>query len=184
MQQSLANILCDGEWRPGQLAAMIEEQNVFLLMSFQDFINEVTASTEVSPMAVSKDGFWADHWTYLMDLVYSYLKIYPDQEERLLFDERVPWFFSPRVVLPRHKKYVLSKTLDGKAYHIRQLYASREDKNRISFMKRYRNNSSGWFDVEANFQHDRDGNIIWSAPIEKLVSNCLQMFGFVQLHSP
>ena len=160
---------------------MIEEQNVFLLMSFQDFINEVTASSEISPMAVSKEGFWADHWTYLMDLVYSYVKIYPDQEERLLFDERVPCFFSPRVVQPRRKKYVLSKTLDGKAYHVRQLEASREDKNRLSEMKKYRNNSSGWFDVEANYEHDGDGNIILSSSIEKLVRICFLAFSLLYL---
>jgi hypothetical protein len=150
---------------------MIEEQNVFLLISFQDFINEVASSAHVSFMAVSKDGFWADHWTYIMDLMHSFLRIFPDKEEAFLFDDRIPYFFNPRVCLPRHKKYVLSKTVDGKAYHVRQLKATHEDMKRLAEMKRYRNNSSGWFDVEANYQHDDNGNIVWSSPFEKLVTD-------------
>ena len=147
---------------------MIQEQNVFLLISFEDFINEVAASAKMDPMAVSKDGFWSDHWTYLMDLIHSYLRIYPDREETLLFDERIPYFFNPRVCLPRHLKYVLSKTVDGKSYHVRQLNASHEDKERLSEMKRYRNNESGWFDTEANYVHDSNGRIFLSSPFEKL----------------
>jgi hypothetical protein len=48
-------------------------------------------------MAVAKDGFWADHWTYIIDLLDSYLRIFPDQEERILYDERVSYFFSPLI---------------------------------------------------------------------------------------
>ena len=152
---------------------MIENQNVFLLISFEDFINEVTASADVSPMARSEDGFWADHWTYIMDLVFSYLQIYPDKEEQFMFDRRVPYFFNERICLPRHEKYVLSKTFDGKALHVRQLQASRKDIGRLDLMEKYRNNSSGWFDVEANYQHDINGNIVFSSPLEKLVSSPL-----------
>ena len=148
---------------------MIEDQNVFLLITFQDFIDEVMASAQMSPMAVSKDGFWADHWTYIMDLIYSYLQIYPDKEEVLLFDQRITFFFNPRVCVPRYKKYVLSKSVDGKSLHVRQLRASHEDKIRLDEMKKYRNNSSGWFDAEANYQHNAHEKIVWVSPLEKLV---------------
>lgn len=37
-------------------------------------------------------------------------------------------------------------------------------------MKRYLNNSTGWYDIGANYLYDADGNIFWSSPIEKLVS--------------
>ena len=29
-------------------------------------------------MAVYNSGFWADHWTYLMEHIESYISIYPD----------------------------------------------------------------------------------------------------------
>ena len=37
-------------------------------------------------------------------------------------------------------------------------------------MMKYRNNESGWFDIEASFTHDMNGNIFLSSPFEKLVS--------------
>eukprot|EP00606_Chrysophyceae_sp_TOSAG23-5_P001490 GSChrysophyteH2.ASY1.ANO1.313.1 assembled CDS len=61
-----------------------------------------------------QDGFWTDHWTYLLDLVESYLMVFPDREERLLWadDTKVPFFFSPAYVKPRAERYelVLSST--------------------------------------------------------------------------
>ena len=76
---------------------MIEEQSVFLFISLQEFIDNVAASSYVSPMAVSKDGFWADHWTYVVDLLFSFVQMFPDQEEHLLFDLRLSYFYNPRV---------------------------------------------------------------------------------------
>jgi hypothetical protein len=75
-------------------------------------------------------------------------------------------FFS----LPRSQKYVLSKSYDGTSYHVRQLEASREDKSRVKRMKEYINNSTGWYEIEANYQHDENGNIFRSSTIAKLVS--------------
>ena len=72
--------------------------------------------------------------------------------------------------LPRSQKYVLSKTIDGKAYHVHQLKACHKDPTRLKRMKKYVNNSSGWFDVEADIEHDLEGNIFRSTPIVKLVS--------------
>ena len=167
-REALSAILCKGPFRPGQLAAMIEEQNIFLLTSLPELIDNVAAAAEISPMAVSKDGYWADHWTYYMDLVESFLKVFPDQEENLLFDEELPYFYSPLVVLPRSQKYVLSTSFNGKWHHVRQLDASVEDSLRLMKMKKYVNNSSGWFEIEANYQHDKNGNIFRSSPIAKL----------------
>jgi len=44
-----------------------------------------------------------------------------------LFDERLPYFFSPAYVEPRDKKYVLSVSFDGKVKHVRQLNAEDDD---------------------------------------------------------
>ena len=37
-------------------------------------------------------------------------------------------------------------------------------------MKEYINNSTGWYEIEANYQHDENGNIFRSSTIAKLVS--------------
>lgn len=56
----------------------------------------------------AQNAFWADHWTYTLDLVNNYLAVYPDKEEYLLWDsEPVPFFLSPAYVLPRKDRFSL-----------------------------------------------------------------------------
>ncbi len=167
-RESLASILCDGPFRPGQLAEMIEEQNIFIMTNLPELIDNVVASATVHPMAVSKEGYWADHWTYYMDLIRSYTHIYPDREEPVLYDEELPYYFSSHVVRARAQKYVLSKSYDGTRYHVRQLNPTFDDPVRRDQMQQFMNNSSGWFDIEASYHHDSHGRVFKSAPIAKL----------------
>ena len=112
-REAITAILNSGPFRPGQLFDLIEELDVGLVISRQDLIDMVAAAADAYPMAVYKDGFWADHWTYYMDLVESYLRIYPDWEQRLLYENELPYFFSPAFVKPRDEKYVISTSFDG-----------------------------------------------------------------------
>lgn len=58
------------------------------------------------------EGYWSDHWTYNLDLVESYLNVYPDCEEKLLFEEqRYRYKQTPHSILPRRERYV--KTENG-----------------------------------------------------------------------
>jgi len=144
--------------------------NIELIIPIHEFVDRVAAAANVDPVGVYEAGFWADHWTYIMDFVDSYLAIYPDQEERLLFDDTVKFFFSPARVLPRSQKYVLSKTFDGLREHIRQLGATSIDPEKMVYRKKhYYLNTTGWFSPEAKWQHDSNGNIFRCTPMEKLV---------------
>lgn len=67
-----------------------------------------------------REGYWTDHWTYNLDLVESFLRIFPDKEEELLFDDSYTWFRPQAGVNPRKKRYV--KTEKG----IRQYHALTE----------------------------------------------------------
>ncbi len=67
-----------------------------------------------------KEGYWTDHWTYNLDLVESFLQIFPDKEEELLFDDSYTWFRPQAGVNPRKKCFV--KTDKG----IRQYHAVEE----------------------------------------------------------
>lgn len=56
------------------------------------------------------EGYWSDHWTYNLDLVESYLTIYPEKEESLLFEDDTYLYKQAAVVLlPRTKRYVHTK---------------------------------------------------------------------------
>ena len=55
------------------------------------------------------EGFWTDHWTYNLDLIESFLGVYPEHLRRLLVDEKVFHFFlNDAYVLPREKRYILT----------------------------------------------------------------------------
>jgi hypothetical protein len=120
-------------------------------------------------MASFKAGFWADHWTYYIELIESYLAIYPDWEERIMYNTELPYFYSPAFVKPRSDKYVLSTNFEGTGKHVRQLDAVDEaDKEKLLYEKRFLKNTTGWYDFAANWQHDTSDNVFYSSPIGKL----------------
>jgi len=44
----------------------------------QEFLRSVaTAASQVADASFAQNGFWADHWTYTLDLVENYLLVYP-----------------------------------------------------------------------------------------------------------
>ncbi|MDE6442705.1 MAG: cellobiose phosphorylase [Clostridia bacterium] len=67
------------------------------------------------------EGYWTDHFVYLIDLVTSYLAAYPDKKDELLYNTQLRWFKSGVRVLPRDRRAV--KTSYGK---IRRLYSLEE----------------------------------------------------------
>ena len=93
----------------------------------EKFLENVLAQSEQNIRAEFGEGYWVDHWTYLLDLVESYLAIYPDKKAELLFDsEPLPFYDSPEVVQLRSERYVLS---GGKP---RQLNALRKEPEKIA----------------------------------------------------
>lgn len=121
-------------------------------------------------MANYTKGFWADHWTYIVDLIHGWLAVYPDWEERILFDTRVPYFFSPAFVKPRSEKYVLSTTFDGQGKHVRQLDATVDsDPDKMAYKDKFINARTGWYELEANWQHAKDGDVFRTSPMAKLL---------------
>lgn len=73
--------------------------------------------------AVHGEGFWVDHWTYNLDLLESYLALYPDRLTPLLVERRdFIYYDNGHVVQPRAKRYV--RRSDGK---VRQMHAVAAD---------------------------------------------------------
>ena len=67
------------------------------------------------------EGYWTDHFVYLIDLVTSYLAVYPDKKAELLGCADIRWFRSGARLLPRDKRAV--RTANGS---IRRLYSIQE----------------------------------------------------------
>lgn len=68
-------------------------------------------------VAAFGEGYWSDHFVYLIDLVTAYLAVYPENKEKL-FQSGIDWFRSSARLLPSDKRAVLTK--DNK---VRRLYS-------------------------------------------------------------
>ncbi len=103
------------------------------------------------------EGYWSDHWTYNLDLIESYLQIYPEKEKELLSEENYTWFLSQAAVNPRRKRYV--KTAES----IRQYHALKEESRRNTPEKL----------VRAAYGK---GDVVRSTLLEKLLTLCVTKF--------
>lgn len=53
------------------------------------------------------EGYWTDHWTYNLDLIEEYVRIFPEKEKELLFeDTSFVYRNHERHLLPARKRYV------------------------------------------------------------------------------
>jgi len=119
--------LLSKKFTPGQLISYIVEHKAVLKLSREVFLEKVLENSCQNFEAEFGEGYWSDHWTYNMDLVDTYITIYPDMMENFLFENQTyRFFYSPVYVLPREDKYVLA---NGK---VRQYGAILEDHNEVS----------------------------------------------------
>ncbi len=52
------------------------------------------------------EGYWSDHWTYNLDLLESYLSVYPEKEEELLYEKAYSYYRPQAKVKKRAARYV------------------------------------------------------------------------------
>ena len=114
---------------PGSLLRTITDRQITLTVPAEAFISASLAHAEQHFEAASHVGYWIDHWTYNLDLIGTYLAVYPDNKEELLFARSVPSFDSPAVVQPRARKYVLAG--EGR---VRQYGAVVEDEEKAALI--------------------------------------------------
>ena len=106
----------------GELVQTIRTAPVGLTVDLGTFIDDVLRETAQQFHASHGEGYWVDHWFYNLDLIDTYLAVYPDREEELLFGQSiVPYFDSAAAVPSRSRRYV--RTHDGR---IRQYGAVHE----------------------------------------------------------
>jgi hypothetical protein len=96
---------------PGKLLKFIVDHNLQLSVSPEEFLDRVMSTIAQNLGARFGEGYWIDHWTYNLDLLDSYLAIYPDRREALLFETALPFFDSAVIIKPRSQKYVLANGL-------------------------------------------------------------------------
>lgn len=100
------------EFSPGELLCFLEKQNITTPLSREEFLGKVIDYSTDKLNADFGEGYWTDHWTYNLDLIEAYLKVFPEREKQLLLaDKDYTYYEAKAVVLPREQRYVL--TADG-----------------------------------------------------------------------
>ncbi len=105
--EALAAALTES-FTPGSLLRLIADRELGLRVAPAEFVAAAVAHAEAHFEATFGEGYWIDHWLYNLDLIDSYLALYPDRESGLFFEQRVPYFYSSEAVLPRDRQYVLT----------------------------------------------------------------------------
>ncbi len=97
----------EAPFSPGDLAAAAMEAGVSIPV--ETFLDLVMKASEVQIQAEHGEGYWIDHWTYILDLIDAYRAVFPDRLEALLFHSRpLPFYDNEHVVQPRKARYVLT----------------------------------------------------------------------------
>lgn len=167
-KEVLRNIMVGGPFRPGQIFDLVEQLGVDVTADDHTMINTILANANETAIASYSEGYWADHWDYYLDLINTYLAIYPDGEEALMYDKELRYFFSPATCKARSQKYVLTLTYDGQGQHVQQLDATDYDQVKVDAQNAFRNANTGRIDIDANWQITPDGVEFKSSPIAKL----------------
>ncbi len=77
--------LLSRSFSPGSLLKEIVEASISLTVDLQQFLEKIMDGSEQHIEASHGEGYWIDHWTYNLDLIDSYLAVYPDRLHDLLF---------------------------------------------------------------------------------------------------
>jgi len=164
----LSDVLLGGPFRPGQLFKLIDDLNINVTSSNEDFVNDVVGKATDRAMGVYGTGYWADHWDYYLDLIEAYSAIYPDGVESLMYENELRYFFSTATVKPRSEKYVLVPTFDYKSKHVQQLESTYFDLDKAAEQQAFLDQSTGRVGIDANWQRTEEGEAFKSTPIAKL----------------
>ena len=91
---------------PGALAMALEDWG----LDVERLAAAIVCAADCEPNADFKEGYWCDHWTYNLDLIESFLSVYPERREELLFGQcRYRWYESRALVNPRPKRYHMTE---------------------------------------------------------------------------
>lgn len=147
------------KFTPGKISMQILLGEIELTVSEETFIGLVMAESTQHIEAVYGEGFWVDHWTYNFDLIESYLSVFPDKIETLLYEDKsYQYYESPVTVLPRNQKYGLNAKGE-----VRQYGALEEEPHTICFH-------------QSNWTKEPSGEIYKTSLAQKLLTLVLTKF--------
>lgn len=102
--------LVNRSFTPGEFIMTLESRVAQVERSYEEILADLLPMCRQGEIGALHEGYWIDHWFYNLDLLDTFLMIYPDRLREILLEKKVYTFYdNPDVVQPRAKKTVLVK---------------------------------------------------------------------------
>ena len=158
--------LLSSKFTPGSVVNTQINNNIEAKVSEEKYLANILDYSKNNFEAAFSEGYWCDHFTYILDLYESYIATYPDLESEVLFDDKGYMFFeSPCFVNPRWAKSC--ELEDGKIRQYGALY-----EHDVVKIKTFNLNPNA-----TNYAKFKDGNYITTNLASKMF-----MLGFLKFN--
>ncbi len=109
--------LLRGPFTPGRIVHFVENDDVTILTDEESYLEDIMNHASPRIAAAFGEGYWIDHFSYVLDLIESFEGIYPDRMAELLYDDKSYAFFeSPVSVKKKEEKSVTNAEGDIRQY--------------------------------------------------------------------
>ncbi|QMS84436.1 cellobiose phosphorylase [Candidatus Xianfuyuplasma coldseepsis] len=99
--------ILSGLFSPGDVMNALRMNDIELDMDDATLFEHIMSDVEVHYQSAFGEGYWIDHFTYILDLVENTINVYPDRLEELVFKRQdYRFFLSPATVYPKTEKMV------------------------------------------------------------------------------
>ncbi len=102
--------LLSSEFTPGSIINLMANENITSKFSDEKIFELVLENATEQIQATFGEGYWIDHFTYILDLIENYNAVYPDKLKDVLFDDKeYKYYFSPATVVSKEEKTVVKE---------------------------------------------------------------------------
>ena len=103
---------------PGQVMYQLQSFPFTSGEQVMEVFEVIMSNATLQANAQFGEGYWTDHFTYVLDLIENYVGIYPDELDDFLYqDKNYRYFESPVTVKPLHEKITTNSEGNVRQYH-------------------------------------------------------------------
>ena len=107
-KKDIIDKVLSGPFTPGDIVNTVERNDIRTTYQEDEYLPDVLNHSKRRYEATFGEGYWIDHFTYLLDMVEVYEGMYPDRFDQLYLDEDACMYFkSPIRVLKQTEKALL-----------------------------------------------------------------------------
>ncbi|MCD6423547.1 MAG: cellobiose phosphorylase [Elusimicrobia bacterium] len=122
--------ILEDAFTPGEVLMALENAKV---KNSEKILRKIIKNSTANDCGGIHEGFWVDHWLYNIDLIETFMGVWPDKLDELLLKDDYYFYDNPDVVKRRAEKYVLR---GGRVYQERAVWRISEKLKNIASRKK------------------------------------------------